>query len=104
MAPRRRPSQICGNVHVNTTERVLVMNTETVEPAGAANQSTLCWDDPAPNGSRVYSMAFGYLGDGREPTAAIQWGDGPDDPDKGLVMVPFSVLLGAVTEGWTDDA
>jgi len=78
------------------------MNTETVEPVGPANQPLLCWDDPAPNASRVYSMAFGYLGDGREPTAAIQWGDGPDDPDRGLVMVPFSVLLGAVTEGWTD--
>ena len=73
------------------------MNTETVEPAGTANQSTLCWDDPAPNTSRNYSMAFGYLGDGREPMAAIQWGEGADG---GLVLVPFDVLLGAVTEGW----
>ena len=35
-----------------------------------------------------------------EPMAAIQWGDGPDDPDTGVVLVPFDVLLGAVTEGW----
>ena len=32
--------------------------------------------------------------------AAVQWGDGPDDPDRGVVLVPFDVLLGAVTEGW----
>jgi len=76
------------------------MDTQTVEPVGTANQSTLCWEDPAPNTSRNYSMAFGYLGDGREPMAAIQWGDGPDDPDTGVVLVPFDVLLGAVTEGW----
>ena len=73
------------------------METETVEPVGPANQALLCWDDPAPNASRVYSMAFGYLGDGREPMAAIQWGDGPDG---GLVLVPFDVLALAVTEGW----
>ena len=67
-----------------------------------AKPNSLCWDDPDPGGERDYSMTFGYLGDGREPMAAIQWGDGPDDPGKGLVLVPFDVLLGAVTEGWTD--
>jgi len=62
-----------------------------------ANPNGLCWDDPDPGGERDYSMMFGYFGEGRERMAAIQWGDGDE---AGLVLVPFDVLLSAVTQGW----
>ena len=42
------------------------------------------------------TLAFGYFGDDREPTAALFHGDK-------LILIPASVLAIAISSGWEDD-